>query len=67
MTARSCEKAVCRRYLIAGVNPPCGGGPCATYRGIQRTGLGAYFVATADNLLRIAKLVPAPTERDADA
>jgi transposase len=30
------------------------------YRGSRRTGLWAYFVATAYNLLRLAKLSPAP-------
>lgn len=37
------------------------GGPRKTrYRGIARTGLWAYLVATAYNLLRIAKLHPTP-------
>lgn len=31
------------------------------YRGIQRTGLWAYLVATAYNLLRMARLLPTPT------
>jgi hypothetical protein len=30
------------------------------HRGVARTGLWAYFVATAYNLLRLAKLHPTP-------
>src|SRR5262249_40723077 len=37
-------------------------GGCAEtrYRGVQRNGLWAYFIAAAYNLIRMAKLLPAP-------
>ncbi|HUK33448.1 MAG TPA: transposase [Vicinamibacterales bacterium] len=50
----------CRKKVeeIFGWMKTVGGLRRTRYRGVERTGLWAYFVATAYNLVRMAKLLP---------
>ena len=53
----------CRKKIeeIFGWAKVIGGLRKTRYRGVARTGLWAYLVAAAYNLLRMAKLLPAET------